>query len=99
MGGDYALQLLLSTKGDIYYINEIMSVYRKNYGSVSSKIKTFYWELKFIETLSYFNYYSDFKFDVYIKKRIDDIRGQMINIILTKKSIVSCVKQKIRNIK
>ncbi len=28
--GDYALELLLSTRGDFYYINQIMSVYRKN---------------------------------------------------------------------
>ena len=28
--GDYALELLLSTKGDFFYINEKMSVYQKN---------------------------------------------------------------------
>lgn len=29
-GGDYALELLLTTKGDFFYFDEIMSVYRKN---------------------------------------------------------------------
>jgi glycosyltransferase involved in cell wall biosynthesis len=76
-GGDYALQLALSTKGDIAYIDKIMSVYRKNYGSINAKIKPNYSALRLIETLSLFNYDSCFKYDANIKKRIEFLRGDL----------------------
>jgi glycosyltransferase involved in cell wall biosynthesis len=67
LGGDYALQLLLSTKGDIVYLDEIMSVYRKN---ITSYMNPIYPSLRTLETLVLFNYYTEFKYDSVIKERI-----------------------------
>jgi len=77
LGGDYALQLFLSTKGDIAYINEIMSVYRKNPGSLGAKLKPSYSTLRTLELLSYFNYYTEFNYDVIVKKRINMMRDAL----------------------
>ncbi|MHB8904501.1 MAG: glycosyltransferase [Melioribacteraceae bacterium] len=35
-GGDWALQILLTTKGKMFYFNEVMGVYRRHDGGISS---------------------------------------------------------------
>ena len=77
LGGDYALQLFLSTKGDIAYINEIMSVYRRSPGSLGGKMKVNYSVLRTLETLAYFNYYTQFQYDKYVKQRINIMRNEL----------------------
>lgn len=89
LGGDYALQLFLSTKGDIAYINEIMSVYRKNPGSLGAKLKPGYSALRTLELLSYFNYYTEFKYDVIVKKRINMMRdGLYFSLLMSRPKFI-----------
>lgn len=72
-GPDYAFQLRLATKGNLFAINDIMSVYRKHDGGVSANQPTNYSSLKKIETLSYFNLISDFRYNSVIQEKIKEI--------------------------
>jgi len=74
---DYAIQLVLATKCPLYYVDKIMSVYRIHEGGSGQGRKIFYHPIKVIETLSIFNFLSEFKFDLPIKMRIDDLRDDM----------------------
>lgn len=76
---DYAIQLMLATKYPFYFIDKIMSVYRIHEGGSGQGRKIYYHPIKVIETLSIFNFLSEFKYDLPIKMRIDDLRGEMAN--------------------
>lgn len=76
--GDWALQLILSTKGKIKYIDELMSVYRKNKGGLSGSAfeKTEYINNKQIELLNNFNEYTKGKYANVIKKKIVNVEKE-----------------------
>ena len=76
-GGDLALLLILATKGKIYGINEVMSIYRINNGSVSSNLPVNYTSLKKIETLSFFNLHTNFIYNSLIQKAITEINKSL----------------------
>lgn len=70
--GDWALHLLLSEKGKIGYINEVMSVYRKSLGSFSNiygKIVLDTYQ-KQITVLKLFNDYTQFRHNELIQNKI-----------------------------
>lgn len=75
---DYAIQLMLATKYPFYFIDKKMSVYRMHGGGSGAGRKIFYHPIKVIETLCIFNALSEFKYDHLIKKRLDDIRSEML---------------------
>jgi glycosyltransferase involved in cell wall biosynthesis len=70
--GDWATQLILSTQGKIKYIDELMSVYRKNIGGLSGSIgkDVEFVNGKKIELLNYFNQYSENKYADLINQKI-----------------------------
>jgi glycosyltransferase involved in cell wall biosynthesis len=72
--GDYALQLVLATKGKIGAINEVMAVYRRHNTSMGTKLKIGFSSLKMTETLSFFNYSTNFKYNSMIQNKIFKIR-------------------------
>lgn len=80
--GDLSIQLLLATKGDFWGINEIMSVYRRNKQSITSNRSNAFFIINKIQTLTYFNLYTNFKYDAPISEKINSI------IINLEKSIV-----------
>ncbi len=83
-GGDFALQLILATKGKIGAINEIMATYRKHHGSLSvSNRKLGFHELKITESLSFFNYYTNFQYNSLIQQRILKIREKLFMSFLS----------------
>ncbi len=78
---DYAVQLVLATNLPFYYVDKIMSAYRIHEGASGQRRKNFYHPVKVIETLSIFNCLSEFKYDQLIKKRLDDLRADMSNML------------------
>lgn len=72
-GGDYALQLMLATKGLFYGFNESMSIYRVNNTGISTKQKPGFHQIRIVESLSYFNLSTNFKYDFAVKVRINTI--------------------------
>ena len=76
-GGDIALQYILATKGKIGAINEVMAVYRKHNTSLSTNLKVGFSYLKITETLSFFNYYTNFKYNSMIQNKILKIRENL----------------------
>ncbi|REB08726.1 glycosyltransferase [Sporosarcina sp. BI001-red] len=77
--GDYPLQLILSSQGHAYYINECMSVYRTdvknswtNQFNTSTNIKERMIEVNKgdIQILMAFNLYTDFKFKDWVEQAI-----------------------------
>ena len=77
---DWALHMILANKKKIYYINEIMSIYRKNEGAFSGGIgkNTEFVNNKKIELLRFFNQHSNYAHKILIEKKttslIKDIR-------------------------
>jgi glycosyltransferase involved in cell wall biosynthesis len=76
-GLDFAMHLLLAARGKIRYIDRIMGVYRINSASISGNRPPGFFQLKLIQTLSYFNFYTDFVYDSTIAKRLDRERVLM----------------------
>lgn len=72
--GDYALHLILANNGKIKYINEVMSVYRKNQGGFSAKVKNSEVWFKIYELLSYFDMFTNFKYHEQIQRRKNELR-------------------------
>lgn len=72
-GGDYALQLMLATKGLFYGFNESMSIYRVNNTGISTKQKPGFHQIRIVESLSYFNLSTNFRYNLAVKKRINKI--------------------------
>jgi len=70
-GLDYAMHLLLAEKGRIGYIDRIMGVYRINAASISANRPGGFFQIKHIQTLSYFNFHTGFRHDKIIAKRLD----------------------------
>jgi glycosyltransferase involved in cell wall biosynthesis len=85
--GDLALQLLLADKGKIKYLNEVMCVYRKNEGALSAGIGKNYILIndKIIQLLALFNDFSEFKYDLLIKKKILKLKREIKYLSIRKK--------------
>lgn len=92
-GGDYVLQLFLSTKGDIYYIDEVMSVYRMHRKGLSESKMPLYHNVKMVDRLSYFNYYTNFKYNTYIQKRFERLMMCPGNRMLSKCILRNIIKK------
>lgn len=73
-GGDMALHLILSTYGKFRYLDEIMSVYRRQKTGLSQINSPFYVENKIIESLCYFNLHTQFEYNNMIQKRVKLLR-------------------------
>ncbi len=73
--GDYALHLLLAEKGKIKYCDEVMSVYRKQSGSLSCNplITTDFVNKSIINLLQYFDKETNNKYHEIIIQRINSI--------------------------
>jgi len=76
---DWSIQLMMASKFPFYYIDRTMSAYRVHDGGISRNRGTLFHPIKHIETLSIFNCISGFKFDHLIKKRLDDIRSDILS--------------------
>jgi len=85
--GDLALQLLLAAKGNFYYLNEVMSVYRKHATGISSKYLNSNIKLKIIEVLIYTNQYLHFEYNKPIQKRINTLRGELYKSLLYERKL------------
>lgn len=84
-GGDYALQLILATKGTFYGFNESMSVYRRNNTGISLNQKPGFHQIRIVESLAYFNLYTNFQYNHIVKNRINTIIDNLsLQIILGK---------------
>jgi glycosyltransferase involved in cell wall biosynthesis len=70
-GLDYAMHLLLAEAGSIAYIDRVMGVYRINAGSISGRRPPGFFQIRLIQTLSYFNLHTGFAHDRTIARRLD----------------------------
>ncbi|KAF0200320.1 MAG: glycosyl transferase family [Bacteroidetes bacterium] len=69
--GDYAIRLILATKGTIGYLDELMTVYRKQPGGLNATMVNAKVHQHIIVLLSYFNIYTNFKYNDLIIERIN----------------------------
>ena len=84
--GDYALQLLLASEGKIRYIDEVMSIYLRQAGSLGSKMEeVVVWQHK-IKLMVYFNSHTNFKYKELIDNQINIYFDQYKDILLFPKS-------------
>ena len=89
--GDWALQLILSTKGKIKYIDELMCVYRKNEGGLSGGIGK---NVEFVngkktELLSYFNDYTEGRYAEQINNKIVSLQqGTKVYLFKQKRKVL-----------
>lgn len=72
--GDYTLELILASRGNVFYIDKYMSVYRLNDGGVSNKVKVRKWAEQLCELLDWFDKFTDFKYTIHIHKRKNDAK-------------------------
>lgn len=71
--GDYILQLLLSTRGPVYYIDDIMGVYRKHKGGLSKTFESYDFKYIMIDLLLNFNHYTNNQYEKSIHKKISNL--------------------------
>jgi len=85
--GDYGIGLLAANQGLIGYSEDIMSVYRKNFGAMSfnPKINAEYNVGKLILLINLFNKETKYKYDAFINKRIDELKQLQLGIIRKRK--------------
>ena len=84
--GDWAIQLILSTKGKIKYIDELMSVYRKNEGGMAGGPgkNTEFVNGKKAQLLDFFDDYTNGRFANAIEKRKQVLRKETKEYLLRK---------------
>jgi glycosyltransferase involved in cell wall biosynthesis len=70
-GLDYAMHLLLAHAGSVHYIDRVMGVYRINGASISGNRPPGFFQVRLIQTLSYFNLHTAFAHDRTIARRLD----------------------------
>ena len=70
-GLDWAMHLLLAEQGEVHFIDRIMGVYRINGASISANRPPGFFQVKHIQTLSYFNVHTEFRHDELISSRLD----------------------------
>lgn len=68
--GDYALQLLLILKGDFYFTDQVMSVYRQHATNLSANTDNYKINRSITQLLILFNEHSDFKYNRLIRSRL-----------------------------
>jgi glycosyltransferase involved in cell wall biosynthesis len=86
--GDWALQMIAASKGKIGYLDEPMSVYRKNAGSLSGGIGkdiAFVNERK-IQLLTLFDQHTNFQYSNAIAQKKSKLKKDITNFKLYKKS-------------
>jgi glycosyltransferase involved in cell wall biosynthesis len=81
-GLDYAMHLLLARQGRIAYIDRLMGVYRINSASISGNRPPGFFQVKLIQTLSYFNFHTNFEHNTIIGRRLDRERELMYLAVL-----------------
>jgi len=86
--GDWGIQLLLGSKGNIWYISEVMSVYRKALGSLSYSLGK---NVEFVfvqkkELLLHINQLTNYKFQASIEKAIKTLNKDLKDFLLKRKS-------------
>jgi len=81
---DFLFQLLLANKGPFYFIDETMSIYRRHNLGIRKRMrfKGIDVEMKIIQILHYFNYYTDFKYNEIINKRVKNKYNAFYFILL-----------------
>jgi glycosyltransferase involved in cell wall biosynthesis len=67
--GDFTISLLLATKGDFHYFDEVMSVYRKNSGGLGRKTSISKTEFRKLDLLNYFDAHTNFQYHQLIEQR------------------------------
>lgn len=72
--GDYAIQLILILKGNFYFINQLMSVYRKNDGAFSATVSSSYVNEKVIQLLNLYNNHTNKKYSELIESKIRELK-------------------------
>ncbi len=87
--GDLALQLIYALKGNFYYLDEIMSVYRKHGTSAGATHSNSFIKLKIIEALTYFNQYTHFEYNSSIQKKINILRTELYKTLLYERHIIN----------
>jgi glycosyltransferase involved in cell wall biosynthesis len=82
--GDYPLAIYLALQGTVYYIDEFMSAYRVGLkGSWTSRFlssierRVAHWD-KIVDMLNVINRYSEYKYDITIKKYIQNIKFNLM---------------------
>ena len=90
--GDYALHLMLATKGEIKYLNETMGVYRKNSGALSGSYSTIKNIKNLIKLFKIFNKETHQKYFISIIPRLTDLYFQLV--YMTIKTQFFQIKQK-----
>jgi glycosyltransferase involved in cell wall biosynthesis len=82
--GDYPLAIYLALQGTVYYIDEFMSAYRVGIkGSWTSRMfssierRVAIWD-KIVDMLNEINRYSEYKYDIAIKKHIQNIKFNLM---------------------
>jgi glycosyltransferase involved in cell wall biosynthesis len=100
---DYALHLFLATRGNVRYIPDVMSVYRKQPGGLSYTVrKPGYIRMEIIKLLFYFNMYTDFKYLDLINDRTKKLVEEYDKEIKAPKTIfgkvfsISYISQRLR---
>lgn len=95
--GDYALQLLLATKGLFHYIPEYMSVYRRHLGGVSLRFTPIVGAKAIYDLCKYFNKETNYQYkkemhkklnriytDCIVKARDNGLRKQYLGLLLVR---------------
>lgn len=90
--GDFTLALLFRHFGKVFFLNEMMSVYRVNYsGSSASSVykdSATFIHNEHIKLLNYFNNFSNGKYNRLISQRIDFLQNEIKFATLKKKGVV-----------
>jgi glycosyltransferase involved in cell wall biosynthesis len=76
-GLDYVMHLLLACNGKIGYLDRVMGVYRINGSSMSANKKAGFFQVKHIQSLSYFDFHTGFVHAKLIARRLDREREAM----------------------
>lgn len=76
--GDYALQLMLADHGKIYYIDEVMGVYRRHPESIATTIDSDSHLLNLIKVRKNFDKYTNYKYHKIIKNRVATMHETMV---------------------
>ncbi len=86
--GDWALQMLAASKGKVYYMDKVMSVYRKTQGALSGSVgsDTEFVNTKKILLLNYLNEHTNFKFAPQVIEKIRLLKKDIVRYKLRKKN-------------
>jgi glycosyltransferase involved in cell wall biosynthesis len=89
VSGDMALFALIASKGLLYFINEPMSVYRKNEGGVTNSLSLIDYHISRIELFENLNKEFDFKYNTeieavisYHKNELKQCNGSKLNYLI-----------------